>query len=197
MPPAPYPVPYPFPLAASCHLPSPDALPSVLAQLPPAPDAALRSPWGRRIACEHCSVSELPAEHNVQVGAKLVVLNLSQQTDSSDLIGGFKPVEPRDALFPLLEVFQRLVRRTWSKGNNDDFLARVVKYAQRHKWGALLKAFQTAVAKVSSSIDQQGTAVSALLLAAVVTVLRAQSRRLSSAASLQTLSSSTLPEHAL
>ena len=85
----------------------------------------------------------------MQVGAKLVVLNLSQQTDSSDLIGGFKPVEPRDALFPLLEIFQRLIRRTWTKGNNEDFLERVTKYAQRRKWGALLKAFQAAVAKVS------------------------------------------------
>ena len=86
----------------------------------------------------------------VQVGAKLVVLNLSQQTDSSDLIGGFKPVEPRDALLPLLDTFQRLVRQTWSKGNNEDFLGRVNKYAQRQKWASLLKAFQTAVQKASS-----------------------------------------------
>jgi len=85
-----------------------------------------------------------------QVGAKLVVLNLSQQTDSSDLVGGFKPVEPRDALLPLLDTFQRLVRLTWSKGNNEDFLGRVTKYAQRQKWSSLLKAFQTAVQKASS-----------------------------------------------
>ena len=87
----------------------------------------------------------------LQVGAKLVVLNLSQQTDSSDLVGGFKPVEPRDALLPLLDTFQRLVRLTWSKGNNEDFLGRVTKYAQRQKWSSLLKAFQTAVQKAGSS----------------------------------------------
>jgi len=86
----------------------------------------------------------------LQVGAKLVVLNLSQQTDSSDLVGGFKPVEPRDALLPLLDTFQRLVRLTWSKGNNEDFLGRVTKYAQRQKWSSLLKAFQTAVQKAGS-----------------------------------------------
>jgi len=80
-----------------------------------------------------------------------VVLNLSQQTDSSDLVGGFKPVEPRDALLPLLDTFQRLVRLTWSKGNNEDFLGRVTKYAQRQKWSSLLKAFQTAVQKAGSS----------------------------------------------
>ncbi len=42
----------------------------------------------------------------MQAGAKLVVLNLSQQTDSSDLLGGFRPVQPRDALLPLLARLQ-------------------------------------------------------------------------------------------
>jgi hypothetical protein len=37
-------------------------------------------------------------------GATLVAFNLSQQTDSSDLLGGFKPVDARDALLPLLQV---------------------------------------------------------------------------------------------
>ncbi len=41
-----------------------------------------------------------------QVGTNLVVLNLSQQTDSADLLGGFQPVEPRHALLPLLDRFQ-------------------------------------------------------------------------------------------
>ena len=45
----------------------------------------------------------------MQVGARLVVLNLSQQTDSSDLLGGFRPVEARDALAPLLPAFSDLV----------------------------------------------------------------------------------------
>ncbi len=49
------------------------------------------------------------------VGAQLVSFNLSQQTDSSDLLGGFKPVEPRDALAPLLPTFASLIRRTWTK----------------------------------------------------------------------------------
>ena len=35
-----------------------------------------------------------------------MVLNLSQQTDSSDLLGGFRPVQPRDALLPLLARLQ-------------------------------------------------------------------------------------------
>ena len=34
------------------------------------------------------------------------------------------------------------------KGKNEDFLTRTLKYAQRQKWPALLKAFRTAAAKV-------------------------------------------------
>lgn len=43
------------------------------------------------------------------MGAKLVVLNLSQQTDSGDLLGGFRPVQPAEAVLPLLDRFADLV----------------------------------------------------------------------------------------
>ena len=84
----------------------------------------------------------------LQVGAKLVVLNLSQQTDSSDLLGGFRPVEARDALAPLLPVFSSLVVRTWTRGRNIEFLARVSKLAERRKWSQLLTTFRSALRKV-------------------------------------------------
>ena len=107
-----------------------------------------------------------------------MVLNLSQQTDSSDLVGGFKPVETRDALLPLLDTFQRLVRLTWSKGNNEDFLGRVAKYAQRQKWASLLKAFQTAVQKASPSTNSAlcGKCASVTLLQHPIRVLVPQVR---------------------
>jgi midasin len=49
------------------------------------------------------------------VGARLLSLNMSQQTDSSDLLGGFRPVDAQDALAPLLAPFMDLMRRTWTK----------------------------------------------------------------------------------
>jgi midasin len=82
-----------------------------------------------------------------QVGSKLVVVNLSQQTDSSDLIGGFKPLQPADPVVKLLPGFIDLVRRTWQRGNNDEFLDRVVKMATKRKWQQLVKAFRTAIQK--------------------------------------------------
>lgn len=41
-----------------------------------------------------------------------MVLNLSQQTDSADFLGGFRPMEPREALLPLLNTFQVCARMT-------------------------------------------------------------------------------------
>ena len=43
---------------------------------------------------------------------------------------------------------QGIVPRTWDRGNNDEFLARAIKYAQRRKWSSLLKAFHIAIGKV-------------------------------------------------
>lgn len=53
------------------------------------------------------------------MGAKLVVLNLSQQTDSSDLLGGFRPVQPAEAVLPLLDRFADLVRRCEGQGDGN------------------------------------------------------------------------------
>ena len=83
-----------------------------------------------------------------QVNAKLVVLNLSQHTDSSDLLGGFRPVEARHSVAPLLPAFYSLVQRTWPRGRNDDYLSRVMKSAQRNKWNVVTKAVAAAVDKV-------------------------------------------------
>ena len=82
-----------------------------------------------------------------QVGAKMVVLNLSQQTDSSDLVGGFRPIHPADAVLGLLGDFTGLVQRTWRRGNNDDFMARVLKLASKRKWAQVVRAFRAALDK--------------------------------------------------
>jgi len=87
------------------------------------------------------------------VGVKLAVLNLSQQTDASDLLGGFKPVEPREAMAPLVAEFPSLVRWTWSKGDNEQLLHRVARQAERGKWGPVLKAFRGAGRKVVGVAD--------------------------------------------
>lgn len=44
--------------------------------------------------------------------------------------------------------FQQLVRATWTKGDNEEFLGRVARMAQKQRWKQLVNAFRTAVNKV-------------------------------------------------
>ena len=85
----------------------------------------------------------------------MVVLNLSQQTDSSDLLGGFRPVPAGKQILKLLTVFQDLFNSTFTKGKNEAFLARILKFAQKEKWQNLIQAFHSALSKVAELEAQQ------------------------------------------
>ena len=64
----------------------------------------------------------------------LVSLNLSQQTESSDLLGGFKPVDARVPGSELQEHFLDLFRGTFSSKKNAKFEESVRKAVQEGKW---------------------------------------------------------------
>lgn len=89
----------------------------------------------------------------LQAGAKLVVMNLSNQSDSSDLLGGFRPMQPGLALVPLAAQFDQLMRETWPQGKNEAFLARVHKFVRGRLWPKLLKAFDVALLKVRALVN--------------------------------------------
>ncbi|KAI8805304.1 P-loop containing nucleoside triphosphate hydrolase protein, partial [Cladochytrium replicatum] len=61
------------------------------------------------------------------LGRKLVVLNLSQQSDSSDLLGGFRPVDARTLALPLKDKFDDLFSRTFNVKNNAAFIESLKK----------------------------------------------------------------------
>eukprot|EP00850_Spirogloea_muscicola_P001971 SM000007S20931 [mRNA] locus=s7:964636:998915:+ [translate_table: standard] len=103
-----------------------------------------------------------------QANVPLTIVNMSQQSDSADLLGGFKPIESQALCGPLLDTFNRLFRRTFSYqvppingaassksillsliSHNHDFLARLQKFAEKSRWAHLLKAFDLAMEKVS------------------------------------------------
>ena len=78
--------------------------------------------WARihGILPPHAGKTTIVQQIAKQVGAKLVVLNLSQQTDSSDLLGGFKPVQPAEAVLHLLDRFSHLVGLCLVPGSEQD-----------------------------------------------------------------------------
>ena len=56
---------------------------------------------------------------------QLVVINLSQQSDSADLLGGYRPVEMRDVIAPLNTKFQELFRQSYDADKNRGILEKV------------------------------------------------------------------------
>lgn len=61
----------------------------------------------------------------LMAGRRLRVLNLSQQSDSVDLLGGFKPVDSRALVNPVKERFESLFMRTFRLESNRRFLGHI------------------------------------------------------------------------
>jgi midasin len=83
-------------------------------------------------------------------GNKLVVVNMSQQTESSDLLGGFKPMQVTQFLGPVREEFEQLFHSTFSMKQNAQFLSSLqVCYAQKQwkKWFRLILHSQESALK--------------------------------------------------
>ena len=72
-------------------------------------------------------------------GHKFSAINMSQQSDITDLLGGFKPVDFRQIIGPLRENFERLFVRTFSQKQNVKFLGHVQQCFAEKKWEILLK----------------------------------------------------------
>ena len=87
-------------------------------------------------------------------GAPLTVVNLSNQSESSDFLGGFRPAGARHLCLPLLKRFLELFGETFPSRSNAEFLGRVSKFADKRKWIHLLKAFRAGVDRVASIVDK-------------------------------------------
>ncbi|TPX46650.1 hypothetical protein SeMB42_g02317 [Synchytrium endobioticum] len=81
---------------------------------------------------------------------KLVTLNLSNQSDSTDLLGGFKPVDSHQIIQPLYERFQELFSRTFPKKSNLAFLESVEGLRRKKKEKRLLAAMVSTIDKARS-----------------------------------------------
>ena len=82
-------------------------------------------------------------------GAPLTVVNLSNQSESADFLGGFKPVSARHLCLPLLPKFHNAFNRTFPSASNAEFLTRISRYAEKKKWTHLLHAFRAGVERVA------------------------------------------------
>ncbi|XP_057678283.1 midasin isoform X2 [Corythoichthys intestinalis] len=72
-------------------------------------------------------------------GHRLMVVNMNQQSDPADLLGGYKPVDHRQILLPLWETFEDLFSQTYSREQNQTFLGHLQTCFREKRWRDLLK----------------------------------------------------------
>ena len=75
----------------------------------------------------------------------LVVLNMSQQTESSDLLGGFKPVDSAMIVKPMLDMHEQLFARTFSIDSNAKFLDVIRNAFRKKKWDVVKIGFSNSL----------------------------------------------------
>lgn len=96
--------------------------------------------------CGKTSVVQYLAQNS---GRELTVVNLNQQSDSADLIGGYKPVDLSLLIEPVREKFGHLVRKTFTK-NNDIFLGKVNQCFSSKRYKDLFQVVKVVGEKVFS-----------------------------------------------
>lgn len=79
------------------------------------------------------------------LGNKLIAVNLSQQSEVGDLLGGFKPVNVRSLAVPLKEEFEDLFSATGiSASKNQKYLEQVGKCFAKSQWSKVAKLWKEA-----------------------------------------------------
>jgi len=77
-------------------------------------------------------------------GHELIVQNLSLQTDSTDLLGGYRPLEIRHIARSVYLTFVELFVASFSKSQNTQFLDFVTTAYEKSQWKKLSQCFQRA-----------------------------------------------------
>lgn len=88
-----------------------------------------------------------------RVGRELTVVNLSNQSEASDLLGGLKPITTKSLIIPLIDEFNDLFDRTFSANKNADFRESISKAFQKKRWSRLISHWEGAIQLASKSLS--------------------------------------------
>ncbi|KAI1868220.1 hypothetical protein JX265_007043 [Neoarthrinium moseri] len=89
------------------------------------------------------------------LGHKLVAVNLSQQSEVSDLLGGFKPVNVRTLAVPLKEEFEDLFASTGiSAAKNQKYLDSIGKCIAKAQWTRVSKLWREAPKMFNKIVEE-------------------------------------------
>ena len=87
------------------------------------------------------------------LGYQLTVVNLSQQSEVGDLLGGFKPLNLRALAMPLKEEFEKLFDSTFSSKRNQNYIDIVEKAILKGRWSRGLVLWKEALRKAETALD--------------------------------------------
>jgi len=91
-----------------------------------------------------CGKTSLVQRLASATGRELVVQNLSLQTDSTDLLGGYRPLEIRHLARKVYLDFVDIFVSSFSRTQNSDFLAYVSAAFEKGQWKRLAQCFRRA-----------------------------------------------------
>lgn len=89
-----------------------------------------------------------------QLNKKITVINVSQQTEAGDLLGGFKPVNVKSVAVPIQEEFLNLFQLTFSTKKNEKFERALIKCFNRNQWKNVVKLWNEAVKLANKVLAQ-------------------------------------------
>lgn len=90
------------------------------------------------------------------VGRKVVAVNLSQQSEVGDLLGGFKPVSAMSLAMPLKDEFDELFKDTGLARKNQPFLNKLTDVFAKRKWTSVAKLWRSGVDVYKKAMRDQG-----------------------------------------
>ncbi|OAL28055.1 hypothetical protein AYO22_03082 [Fonsecaea multimorphosa] len=90
------------------------------------------------------------------VGQTLTVINLSQQSEAGDLVGGLKPVTIRSLILPIVEKFNTLFDDTFSVKRNEKFQIALTKAFAKQNWSRLIILWNEAIQMAAASLNSTG-----------------------------------------
>ncbi|XP_063773055.1 midasin [Pseudophryne corroboree] len=90
-------------------------------------------------------------------GQRLRIVNMNQQSDTADLLGGYKPVDHKLIWLPLREGFEELFTQTFSRKQNKTFLGHIQTCYKHKRWQDLLKLMQHVVKNAMTKVQSGET----------------------------------------
>ena len=85
---------------------------------------------------------------------KLTVVNLSQQSEAEDLLGGYKPVNMRALAMPMKEEFDELLELTFSSKRNQHYIDTISKSIAKGRWERTLTLWQEALRMIEARLKR-------------------------------------------